>query len=183
MHPTDVAEYVLGEVAELRRSLMEMPELGVGAIELEEQVELYVDFRKVDRPRLQASVVPGLLGPGGNPLQIGREAIDLSQKRERELLLHMNCENLDCHPPSAELLLPDRTPLPPQDWPQDLTRGGLAHGHPKYDRPFFCRRGLREYHSHPGHQEDPWDIYREAVSLHVIALELLDDLHNRWTLR
>lgn len=183
MHPADVAEYVLGEVAELRRSLAEMPELGIAAVELDEDVELYVGFRKFERPRLQAAVVPGLLGPGGRPLQFGHEAIDLSQKRERNLVLHMNCENLDGDPPSAELLLPDRTPLPPGEWPQDLTREGLAHGHPEYDRPFFCRRGLREYHSHPGHQEDPWDKYREAVSLHVIALELLDDLHYRWTLR
>lgn len=183
MHPADVAEHVLGEVAELQRSLEDMPELGVNKLDLEHEVELYIGFRKVDRPRLQAAVVPGLLGPGGKPLQIPHQAIDLSQKRERELILHMNCENLDGDPPTAELLLPNRMPLPRDDWPQDLTRAGLAHGHPEYDRPFFCRRGLREYHSHPGHQEDPWDIYREAVSLHVIALELLDDLHKRWTLR
>lgn len=183
MHPVDVAEYLLGEVAELRRSLGEMPELGVGAVELENEVELYVSFRKVERPRLQAAVVPGLLGPGGNPVQFGHEAIDLSQKNERNLVLHMNCENLDGDPPTAELLLPDRTPLPPGEWPQDLTRAGLAHGHPEYERPFFCRRGLREYHSHPGHQEDPWDSYREAVSLHVIALEILGDLRYRWTVR
>jgi hypothetical protein len=183
MHPADVAEYVLGEVAELRRSLQGMPELGVGAVELEDDVDLYIGFRKVDRPRLEVAVLPGLLGPGGNPMQVGHQAIDLSQKRERELILYMNCEDLDGVPPSAELLLPDRTPLPPPEWPQDLSRQGLAHGHPEYERPFFCRRGLREYHSHPGHEEDPWDVHREAVSLHVIALELLDDLHKRWTLR
>ena len=38
--------------------------------------------------------------------------------------------------------------------PQDLIQ---AHsGHP----PFLCHRGVREYHWHPGHNGDPWALYR-----------------------
>lgn len=52
--------------------------------------------------------------------------------------------------------------------------------HPMYHRPFFCRRGLREYHSHEQHEEDPWAAWRDALSLRTIVLELLGDLRVRW---
>jgi hypothetical protein len=183
VHPDDVAEYVLSEVEELRRTIAETPQLNVLEVKLEDRTELFLRFRKVDHARIEAITVPGLIAPNQQPIGIPTAAIDLSQKSERELVLQMNCEDLDGVPPTAELRQEDLTPLSPEEWPQGLTREGMAQGHPEYQRPFFCRRGLREYHSHPGHQDDPWDKYRESVSLHVIAIELLGELQSRWTMR
>jgi hypothetical protein len=156
--------------------------LNVNAVELENDVELYVAFSKIERARARLEVPAAVLGPGGAQVTAVMEGLDLSQTTRRELILHSNCGRYDFDPPTAELLLPDRTPLPRELWPQDLSRGGLVDGHRDFDRPFFCRAGLREYHTHPQHADNPWDIHRESLRLHRIVLALLDDLQHRWML-
>ena len=32
---------------------------------------------------------------------------------------------------------------------------------------------MREFHTHPQHQDQSWDLYREQLPLHAIVLELL----------
>jgi putative metal binding uncharacterized protein len=184
MHPDDVADCIGGELGRLREETAQAPELNVGAVDLENDVDLYVQFTKVERPRLRADVQAGVLGPGGAQIRQVFEGIDLSASAtsRRDLLLYSNCTGYDGDPPTAELLLPDRTPLPRQQWPQGLIRRGIVDGHRDYDRPFFCRPGLREYHTHPQHEDDPWDLHRESLRLHRIVLALLDELQHRWVL-
>lgn len=37
----------------------------------------------------------------------------------------------------------------------------FVNGHPETSRVFLCKRGVREYHSHPEHSGDDWLLYRD----------------------
>jgi hypothetical protein len=53
-------------------------------------------------------------------------------------------------------------------WP-----AGLSHSiHPVLGRPFACVQGTFEYHCHPSHLNDRWDIYRSRIRL----VDLVDHL-------
>lgn len=61
--------------------------------------------------------------------------------------------------------------LAPARWPS-----GLCHGiHPILHRPWACIRGCAEYHTYPGHNNDPWDVYRSQIRL----VNLLDHVLRR----
>ena len=64
MHPDDVAEYVVEQVGWVRERLADNPALRVSAVELEDDVMLYISFTKVERPRVSAVAPARLLGPG-----------------------------------------------------------------------------------------------------------------------
>lgn len=181
MHPADVAELVAGEVEDLRERLQGHKDLRVKDVRLEAETQLFVDFTKRDRNYENAAIPSKLLAPQGIPIQLACQVPILgSPSNDRELTLHLNCAGFDGQPPAANLLLPDGTPLPPDQWPAAQGPGGIVNGHPLFDRPFFCRAGLREYHSHPQHQDDPWDRYREGTSIPDLVLALLFDLTHRW---
>lgn len=64
--------------------------------------------------------------------------------------------NFDLEPPSVEFINPftgEYAPPPVQalvdteEGPRDL----VVHSHPDTNRPFFCVRGIRQYHEHPQH--------------------------------
>jgi len=133
---------------------------------------------------VQAIMPSQLLGPGGGGVQFDVSVPDLGARPvTREVILKMGCDDFDGQPPTAELLRDDASPLPPDEWPRDLADQGIVRGHQIYgDRPFFCRPGLREFHTHPQHEDEPWDRYREALPLSQIALGLLVDLRKRWML-
>jgi hypothetical protein len=43
------------------------------------------------------------------------------------------------------------------------------------ERPFLCLAGVREYHDHPAHSGDPWELHRQAGAGRLIRiLEILD---------
>jgi hypothetical protein len=48
----------------------------------------------------------------------------------------------------------------------------LLDKHPKYDRPFLCMRGVREYHEHPQHTGDDWMLYRGNMGVFDILLTI-----------
>lgn len=181
MHPADVADYVAESVAVLRDRLGERPDLGAGSPQLEGDVHLFIPFTLLSRQVVDAVMPSGLIAPGGADLAVANRVVLLGAPPvERPLLLAFELDDYDAQPPTAELLLPDRSPLPPGQWPKSLNGQGVIHGHRDYDRPWFCRRGLREYHSHPQHEVDPWDLHREALPLHSIVEELLSDLSRRF---
>jgi hypothetical protein len=184
VHPGDVAEYLESQLADLRAQIDAEPDLGVSEFEFSaSDWRLKIRFVKRERSIVRVGVPSELVGPGGAQVQGIFEAPDLgAPARERELILSMNCQNLDGQPPSAELLTADGAPLPAGEWPREMGNQGIVRqGHPDVDRPFFCRPGLREYHSHPQHEDEPWDAYREAWPLTKTAMQLLWDLHRRWT--
>jgi hypothetical protein len=181
MHPDDVAEHVTDSVWALTEQLRAHPELGASDPIMRDGTDLYIGFVKQDRAFMQVQLASSLLGPGGHQTAQLLQVPDLGAPRvRRELILLMNLDDFDGQPPTAQLLLPDRSPLPAQQWPKELANQGIVHGHPDFDRPYFCRRGLREYHEHSQHEDDPWDRHREGLSLHAIVTELLADLRDRW---
>jgi hypothetical protein len=180
MHPEDVAELVQSEFGDLQARLA-ASDLPVGTATLIAPTKIEIEFTA--RQQEFEMVGVGLALPGqdlGQFQQQGRRVPLIGRSSPRELVLAVGCDNWDGTPPSAELLRPDRTPLPAAEWPQDSIGRGIAIGHPEYARKFFCRPGFREYHSHPIHKDDPWDTHREGFSLAAILLGLLDDLAHRW---
>lgn len=181
MHPADVADHVADSVAVLRDRLAERPELRAGSPLVDGDVHLFIPFTLLVRQVVDAALPSGLVAPGGENIAVASRVVLLgAPPEERPLLLAFELDDYDAQPPTAELLLPDRSPLPPEQWPKSLNWQGVIQGHPNYDRPWFCRRGLREYHSHPQHEDDPWDLHREALPLHSVVEELLGDLSRRF---
>ena len=180
MHPADVVDHVATSVDELRTRVSAYSELSVTNVTLEAGTMLYVSFEKMERQLVRVDVPSSIVLPGGGGVAVQYEVPDLGARPvARQLILHLELSGYDATPPTAELLLADRSPLPAEEWPV-LGNGGIVPRHPDFQRPYFCRRGLREYHSHPQHEDNPWDRYREGLPLHAIVLELLDDLQHRW---
>lgn len=48
-------------------------------------------------------------------------------------------------------------------------RNLVVASHPLTGLPFLCRRGIREYHTHPQHSGDAWALYRTETNLTTIA--------------
>lgn len=182
MHPADVAELLVDEFKRLADEIEAHPELRAQApvFAAGPPPVITIALTKVERPMIAAQVPMGVLGPGGGQLLMNMGAIDLSRCSERELVLELGCDRYDGLPPTAQLLAPDGTQLPAEQWPTDPAGTGIVDGHPDYSRKFFCRRGLREFHSHPQHEDEPWDTFREALRLPAVALGLLADLQNRF---
>lgn len=203
MHPDDVADYVADAVAELERRAGDTA-LPIDDLELRDLTELRLRLRLrshgavtvLTGPPPEPIAIPVAPGgpalPAGPDLLIGSGAVvaqqqmnvpDLGSLRTRELILRVDCSDFDGQPPLAELLTADGVPLPPGKWPHDPREQGIIYGHPRYARPFFCRRGLREYHEHPQHEDDPWDRWREGMPLYQIVLGVVTDLRDRFTFR
>lgn len=196
MHPDDVRQFVQESVGELERMLAERPELDVSALSLE-GFDLYLALELTQHVPValnkdlgvEIGVVRTILlpvGPGQfveRPLGPAVIAVpDVGQSVARKLVVRFGCDGFDGQPPLAELLNPDRTPLPASEWPKDPELRGIVANHPIYKRNFFCRPGLREFHEHEQHEDEPWDKYREQSSLGRIVVSLLHDLKFRWTL-
>jgi hypothetical protein len=181
MHPSDVEQYVAESVAVLRDRVAARRDLNVVEVALVTPTDLHVRF-------VRSNV--GVSGPGllRDPVS-GRTYLqptvlpDLSRRRQEELVLHCDLVDYDSQPPTADLLDAQLRPLPAGRWPRDLFGGrGVDPRHPTYGRPFFCRPGLREFHEHFHHEDDPWDLYREGLALHETVIGLLGDFKERWRL-
>jgi hypothetical protein len=179
MHPSVVFEFVEAEVAELRERLVDSPHRDA-TVTLDTGPVLRVAFDHEEHVTEAAVAVLPLLGPGGQQLHRQQRIPIIGARRNRRLILEMGLERFDLLPPTATLLDGNAQPLPGDQWPTSLGGGGIVDKHPMTGRPFFCRRGLREYHTHPQHEDDPWASWRGGLRLHMIVIELLDDLRERW---
>lgn len=182
MHPADVLDFVTDEVAELERRLESRSDLGVLALQQEDVVvDLEVDIVRYATATATAS--SGLLaGRGAIPVRthFGQVPVIGSSAPDR-LVLRTECSNFDATPPAVDLLDADGELLPEHRWPRGiLAPGGIAARRQGDGRPFICRRGLRAYHEHPQHADDPWDLHREGMRLADIVIGVLDDLKTRW---
>lgn len=238
VHPAHVAEFVAGEVEELRARTARSG-LPIAAVELENETLLYVSLDLVRRRRVQVFQQPavqdvrdggllhavgagvaspaGVLIPGGRAIP-GGPAIhggpaspavaagispvavaanigapmgafvgnvpDLAHRPESiRRVLYCQLDDFDSQAPTAELLDENRMPLAAEEWPADPKGAGLVLGHPQWNRWWFCRKGFREFHSHPEHEDEPWDELRGAgVTLHGLVLGLVSDLTDRFIL-
>ena len=181
MHPDDCAELVAQGVETLRgRAANWQPDLRIEEIRLEERFKLYLTTRVRRYPTTTAEAGSGLVLPGGRLITRQFQVPDLGSRQERVLVVLATCDDFDGQPPLIEVLDSAGQPLAPGDWPRDLTGQGIIANHPKYRRPFFCRPGVREYHEHPQHEDDPWDRHREGSTLDGIVLSVVADLHTRF---
>jgi hypothetical protein len=113
----------------------------------------------------------------------------------------INYTNYDAEPPSVRLVDPfTEEPFAPDSLPTVLKRGVPVHagnglippGVPlppgaqmmveqplmqSYDDsiPFLCLAGVREYHAHPAHSGDSWELHRSAGAGRLVRLlEIID---------
>ena len=66
--------------------------------------------------------------------------------------------------PGPEMPMPDGTKV------QQVSVQELMQAHSPEDLPFLCVAGVREYHDHPGHSGDPWEIHRTAGEGRLVRL-------------
>ena len=66
--------------------------------------------------------------------------------------------------PGPEMVMPDGAKA------QRVTVQDLMQAHSPEDVPFFCIAGVKEYHDHPGHSGDPWEIHRSAGEGRLVRL-------------
>ncbi len=182
MHPNLVREFVKSNIVELQARLDLRPELGVAEIALDlDMLEVFISFDHIEHQALVVDAVTPLYLPGGRRRRRVERVPRLDvPSRARRLVLHMELDSYDLVPPTANLLDESRNPLPVNEWPKSFAGGGIVTSHPVYHRPFFCRRGLREYHTHFQHEDDPWANWRDGLSLQTTIIGLLVDLHSRW---
>jgi hypothetical protein len=85
-------------------------------------------------------------------------------------VFRLDCEQFDAQPPAVAMA--DAASL--AELPQEAWTTGVSHGiHPATGKPFVCLQGTAEYHSHPSHQEDSWDRYRNTYRLRQTITNLL----------
>ena len=46
----------------------------------------------------------------------------------------------------------------------------LMQAHSPEDIPFLCIAGVKEYHDHPGHSGDPWELHRSSGEGRLVRL-------------
>ena len=101
--------------------------------------------------------------------------------------------NYDAEPPSVRLIDPfsgrcllnnelpvrlrratgeQEVPLPVPGGPMMQVRMAqdLMQAHSPDEPPFLCIAGVKEYHDHPGHSGDPWEIHRSAGEGRLVRL-------------
>lgn len=102
--------------------------------------------------------------------------------------------NYDARPPSVRLVDPfTREPYPARKLPTGLNRGvrqpltpvpdgphaivpqSLMQAYDPDEVPFLCLPGVREYHDHPGHSGDAWELHRPSGAGAMVRL--LDVIH------
>lgn len=99
----------------------------------------------------------------------------------------LNYTNYDARPPSVRLVHPiTREPLKSSELPTNLPRlhasSDLSCVPPKIvpqplmqaqdpeDIPFLCLPGIREYHDHPAHSGDHWDLHRTSGAGRLVRI-------------
>lgn len=181
MHPSLVRAFVEANVEDLRTRLGGRPDLKTGELTLDlDSLTLNVPFDHTEHDTEVVDATSPFVLPGGRRIARQQRVPILGRSRVRHLTLHMALDGFDLVPPTADLLGEDGEPLAAGEWPTSFAGGGIVQDHPIYGRPFFCRRGLREFHEHEQHEDDPWVRWRDALPLHAIVVELLGDLRVRW---
>jgi hypothetical protein len=59
--------------------------------------------------------------------------------------------------------------------PQLVQHQLLMQSYGDADAPFLCLAGVREYHNHPGHSGDAWELHRASGAGRLVRLiEIID---------
>ncbi len=105
----------------------------------------------------------------------------LGHRQESSIVLALGCDNYDTDPPSLAYMASWETTqeLPFKDWPKGI---GVVQQHPVTGKPFLCRPGMREFHTHYQHGDEPWDKYRGRIQPRDLLLTIAKDLRNKQVL-
>ena len=68
------------------------------------------------------------------------------------------------------MILGPEIPVPGGGKLQQKTTQYLMQAHTPEELPFLCVSGVKEYHDHPGHSGDPWEIHRSAGEGRLVRL-------------
>jgi hypothetical protein len=80
-----------------------------------------------------------------------------------QVTVELNYANYNILPPSVKFLNPvtfDPIIITGLQIVDGNSNNIVLQPHPKTKLAFFCMAGVQEYHSHPQHDGDSWDIYR-----------------------
>lgn len=95
----------------------------------------------------------------------------------REVEFRFTCDDWDELAPSLALHDPaNGRELHWADWPKE--QWSVGDRHPSTGKPFLCLPGIREYHSHRGHVNDPWERYRALRTYRLLGI--IDRVHQRF---
>ena len=62
------------------------------------------------------------------------------------------------------------SPIPGGPKMRQVSVQELMQAHTPEDLPFLCVPGVKEYHDHPGHSGDPWELHRSAGAGRLVHL-------------
>jgi len=78
-------------------------------------------------------------------------------------------------PPVEGFQLPPGIVPPGGSPPRVITQQALMQSYGPDDIPFLCVAGVREYHDHPAHSGDAWELHRASGAGRLIRLlEVID---------
>lgn len=89
------------------------------------------------------------------------------QRQKRSYRIRLGLQSYNLEPPTLNVVdakgrpIPDRSQWPPAPFTNPVI-------HPIRKRPWVCLRGLEEYHTHPLHRHEPWDLHRNFQPLSVL---------------
>jgi hypothetical protein len=76
---------------------------------------------------------------------------------------------------AQDAVLPPGFPLPPGAQARMMAEQALMQAYGPEDIPFLCLPGVREYHDHPGHSGDAWELHRPVGAGRLVRiLEVID---------
>lgn len=147
---------------------------------------------RIERPVIDVIVMPkhcarlGLPTVSSRPIvlpgqQIEIKVVDLPNLSARPIGVRLDLTGYDQQPPSVAF-------HDPWTWqPAAYASIPLGHltaaagqpgmlvvldTHPETRKPFLCMRGVREYHKHPQHDGDDWDMYRGYINVFWLLEQL-----------
>lgn len=130
------------------------------------------------RDTLLVAEVPWTIYPSGRLNTWGPTVPLLGQRREATIIAALDCTQYDTDPPSLAFFADWEATmeLAFEQWPKGI---GMVQRHPKTGKPFLCRPGIREFHTHVQHGDEPWDKYRGRVRPRDLFLNLARDLRQK----
>jgi len=139
-----------------------------------------VAHEAIARPLFEADVA-ALTDPAAERLQLVVHTkqwpvLDVTVAHSKPLRLRFTCDSWNTLAPSIQLQAIDGTPL--RALPPGMSGIFNPGPHPTTGLPFVCMRGSREYHNHPGHQNDRWDQYRNVDGMNIVGI--LMQLKDEW---
>lgn len=134
--------------------------------------------RVVRRGALLVAEVPRTVYVGTRLNPWGPTVPLLGQRREATIIAALDCTQYDTDPPSLAFFADWEATmeLAFEQWPKGI---GMVQRHPKTGKPFLCRPGIREFHTHVQHGDEPWDKYRGRVRPRDLFLNLARDLRQK----